>query len=573
MIRFKTLTFKNILSVGNQPVTINLDDKKTTLIHGANGSGKSTILDALTYALFGKSFRGVNLTQLVNSQNKKGLLVECEFSIGKDTFLVRRGMKPKVFETFKNEEFIDKKAADKDNQAHLEQNILKLTYKSFTQIVILGSSNFVPFMQLNSAGRRECVEDFLDIKVFSAMATIAKERLRGRKEQVRILDAELSALEFKIETLQDKIREMSQRDDAEIEAVQTKKSELKHRELQLIESLKVWNQDIEFHQTLIDVASTKDPVKAHRKLNDVIIQLNTKLQRLVKEREFFDQDECPTCGQGIEFAVKTSRQGAIQKEIDEVDKATIQATKMMNLQSAAVEELQELNAKMSEFNSKVFELQTELRMCQSGILDCDKSLNILQSFSSDIEREEDILTSLNEDLKQLRSKKAQAVGESQNLDTVVHLLKDSGIKTQIVKKYLPAMNKFTRKNLEALDFPIHFSLDSEFNEQVHSPMHQNYTYSSFSEGQKGRIDLALMFTWREIGRLKNSVTTNLLILDEVFSSSLDETGKECLLKLLRYDLPNDQRVVVVDHTLGSTFRDKFDTSVEVTRKGGFSRYD
>ena len=482
-------------------------------------------------------------------------------------------MKPRVFETFKNGNFIDKQAADKDNQLHLEQNILKLTYKSFTQICVLGSSNFVPFMQLNSAGRRECVEDFLDIKVFSAMATIAKERLRGTKEQLRILDAEFSALEFKIDTLQDKIREMNQRDVAEINKYQDRIRECEH-ELANLETIlegiyrrlqKITEESDDFERLGAD--------KQVKQLNNVIIKLNTKLERLVKEKNFFDQDQCPTCGQDIESALKNGAQSRIDSEMKEVDAASIKAMSMLQDQQKIVDTLVELNAKMRKTQEQAYEVQTEMKAHRREIKNCQDYISTLKDLNSDAEKEEAILISLQRDLAELARKKREAVEEVKNLDTVVSLLKDSGIKTQIVKKYLPAMNRYTRNNLEALDFPIPFALDSEFNEQVNSPMHQDYTYSSFSEGQKGRIDLALMFTWREIGRLKNSVTTNLLILDEVFSSSLDEAGKECLLKLLRYDLPDDQRVVVVDHTLGSTFRDKFDTSIEVTRKGGFSRYE
>ena len=572
MISFKSLTFQNILSVGNQPVSINLDDQKTTLIHGANGSGKSTILDALCYVLFGKSFRGVNLTQLLNSQNKKGLLVECEFSIGKDTFLVRRGMKPRVFETFKNEEIIDPKANDRDNQAHLENSILKLTFKSFTQIVILGSSNFVPFMQLNSAGRRECVEDFLDIKVFSAMGTIAKERLRGTKEQQRILSAELSSLEFKIDTLQDKIKEMSQRDEAEIEKYEEQIKKCKSDIASLTSIQNDFHANVERLTHQMDELEKKQAEKQAKQLNNVIIKLNAKLERLQKEKDFFEQDECPTCGQGIEFAMKTAKQGHIQKEVEKVDEAAMQAQSMLIEQQERVDEMSRLNTQMRKYNEEMFKVNTQIKSLSQEIRSCEEYIKTLQEMGGDTVKEQAILTSLQADMEEMNKKKQTIQLEVRNLEVVVSLLKDSGIKTQIVKKYLPAMNKFIRHYLNELEFPVHFQLDSEFNEQVRSPMHQDFSYQSFSEGQKGRIDLALLFTWREIGRLKNSVTTNLLILDEVFSSSLDDAGKECLLTLLRYRLPDDQRIVVVDHTLSSTFKEKFDYNIEVVRKGGFSRY-
>ena len=572
MIIFKKLTFSNFLSVGNQPVSVDLDKCKTTLIHGTNGSGKSTILDALTYSLFGKSFRGVNLSQLINTQNKKGMLVECEFKIGNNEFLVRRGMKPKVFETYKNGEIVDAKAADKDNQLFLEQNILKLSYKSFTQIVILGSSNFVPFMQLNTAGRRECVEDFLDIGVFSTMSIMAKERLRSLKDNQHSLDTEYGALFFKIDTLEDKIKQMNQRDEVEIEKYE--------------EKIKTCRHDINNVETVLEgyyrrqakLSEESDDIerlgadKQVKKLNNVIIKLNTKLERLQKAKEFFEQDECPTCGQGIESAVKMGAQGRIQKEMEEVDSASIQAGGMMSDQEKIVNQLLEINKRLRENGEKTFEAQTELKSLRQELKSAEDYITTLKELSSDTEKEQVILKSLNEDLEKMNTDRHDNKARISDHETVVELLKDGGIKAQVVKKYLPVMNKFIRHYLGELDFPIHFQLDSEFSEQVHSPLHQDFSYQSFSEGQKGRIDLSLMLTWREVGRLKNSVSTNILILDEVFSSSLDETGKECLLTLLRYRLPDNQRVLVVDHTLSEAFKDKFDHCVEVTRTNGFSQY-
>ena len=572
MITFRKLSFANFLSVGNQPVTVDLNDCKTTLIHGTNGSGKSTILDALCYSLFGKSFRGVNLGQLINTQNKKGLLVECEFTIGSNEFLIRRGMKPKLFEIYKNGEIIDAKAADKDNQAFLENNILKLSYKSFTQIVILGSSNFVPFMQLNTAGRRECVEDFLDIKVFSSMSLLARDRLRSLRERKSVVDMECDNLEWKIDTIQDKIKSMTQKDES---AIEDYKKEIRDHEVEIsrINScLGQWYDDIKVLTEEMDDVERLGADKEIKQLNTVIVRLNAKLERLVKERDFFNQDECPTCGQDIEHALKTGAQSRIQKEIEEVDKASVRAGQMLIKQEKIFDTYKELNDRMRQFKNSVFELQTELKSHNSSVSSLQDFITKVKDASGDVDKERGILKELKRELTQKHKERGEMVEEIASHETVVELLKDGGIKAQVVKKYLPAMNKYIRNYLTELDFPIHFQLDSEFNEQVHSPMHQDFSYQSFSEGQKGRIDLALMFCWREIGRLKNSVSTNLLILDEVFSSSLDDVGKECLLTLLRYRLPDNQRVLVVDHTLSDSFKDKFDHSVEVTRVNGFSRY-
>ena len=572
MIIFRRLSFTNFLSVGNHSVTVDLDNTKTTLIHGTNGSGKSTILDALTYSLFGKSFRGVNLGQLINTQNKKGLLVECEFSIGKNEFLVRRGQKPKVFETYKNGEIIDSKAADKDNQAYLEANILKLSYKSFTQIVILGSSNFIPFMQLNSAGRRECVEDFLDIGVFSTMAVMAKERLRGLKDQMNTHKGDMSNLEYKIDIQRDRISELQGNTE---ELINGLKEEIASVEKELEISENKLEYELSMEEKLLGVIKARksdDPVGRANQFNTVIIKLNNKIERLRKEHKFFDNEECPTCGQGIEFALKTAHQGNIQKDINECTEAVQKAHDKLKVINSNLDEIEKHQNKIADVQQRTFELNTQIKSYKQTVATRMAQIIKIEDDTGSIDKEEGKLEVMEGELDDMKDRLHMMMREIESHQIVTDLLKDSGIKTQVVKKYLPAMNKFIRHYLGELDFPIHFQLDSEFNEQVHSPMHQDFSYQSFSEGQKGRIDLALMLTWREIGRLKNSVSTNLLILDEVFSSSLDDVGKECLLTLLRYRLPDNQRVLVVDHTLSDAFKDKFDHCVEVTRTNGFSNY-
>ena len=573
MIVFKKLTFANILSVGNQPVSIDLDTFKTTLVHGTNGSGKSTILDALCYALFGKSFRGVNLGQLLNTQNKKGLLVECEFIIGKNSYLVRRGMKPKVFEIYKNTELLDNTAADKDHQAHLENNILKLSYKSFTQIVILGSSNFVPFMQLNSAGRRECVEDFLDIKVFSTMSIMAKERLRGLKEQLRALESDIDAHEFKVQVQEDKVKDITQRDDKEVEELQSKIKELTQ---QLVKAEKNLGESLEREEFIVKEMNSlgEDKLKEKAKqLNIVITKMNTQIERLQKNKVFYeDNTSCHTCGQDIAEDVRDQHITEANDKLVELDAASIKAVEMLIKEQSSLGLVEDHKKRLTQYKQESYEVQTDIKYCNKGILEAEKKIRSIQSDTTSLDKEEGILLEMQREVYELKDKKRQLVEDISNHDIVNGLLKDSGIKTHIVRKYLPAMNKAIRYYLSELDLPLHFQLDSEFNEQVSSPLHQDFSYQSFSEGQKGRIDLSLMFTWREIGRLKNSVSTNILFLDEVFSSSLDEVGKDCLLTLLRYKLPDNQRVVVVDHNLSESFKDKFDNAVEVTRTSGFSRY-
>ena len=573
MIVFHKLTFANFLSVGNTEVTIDLDSTKTTLVHGMNGSGKSTILDALCYSLFNKPFRKVNLPQLINTQNKRSLMTEVEFSIGKDRYTVQRGMKPKRFRIYKNGEELDAKAADRDNQTYLEQNILGLTFKSFTQVVILGSSNFIPFMQLTTAGRRECVEDFLDIKVFSTMAVIAKERLRGLRDNLNVLKGDISNVEYKKDLQEDRIKELQEQSqtaasdledkienlEKQIKSESDKKAEKQKQEQDLIEQV----------QTILK----RSPESKVEELKRVLTTLRIKADNADKRLVFFrDNDECHHCGQPMESAMKEMAVSTAHKEGEEV-REQMQVGKSVldgferDLQAANV-----LQQKIQSIQREVFQYETVISTLNNSVQEAQRALSKLSSETHLLDKEEGKLEALLEELSVLEKRSGDLAETLMEHELVVSLLKDSGIKTQIVKKYLPVMNKCIRKYLSELELPIHFILDDEFNERVSSPLHQDFSYASFSEGQKGRIDLALMFTWREVGRLKNSVSTNLLILDEVFSSSLDDAGKENLLRVLRYKLDDNQRIVVVDHTLSQEFKDKFDRAIEVNRIGGFSRY-
>jgi DNA repair exonuclease SbcCD ATPase subunit len=573
VIVFRKLTFRNFLSVGNTPITIDLDTTKTTLVHGMNGSGKSTILDALTYSLFNKPFRKVNLPQLINTQNKKGLITEVEFTIGKTDYVVQRGMKPKVFKIFRNGEELDAKAADRDNQGHLEQNILGLTYKSFTQVVILGSSNFIPFMQLATAGRRECVEDFLDIKVFSTMAVIAKERLRGLRDNLHSLKGDISNLEYKTELQVDRIKELREQE-------QTASSDLGEKIGRLEQLINIETASVAAEQEKeqavineVDVLMKKSPASKVEELKRVLTTLRVKVDNTDKRLSFFrDNDECHHCGQPMESALKDMAVSTAQKEGDEIREQIKMGTTVLDGFERDISAAGVLQMKIQKIQREVFQHQTLISTYTQSLQEAQQCLSKLQTETHLLDREEGKLELLLEEATELQARHDELTGTLFEHELVVNLLKDSGIKTQVVKKYLPVMNKYIRKYLAELELPIHFILDEEFNESVSSPLHQDFSYASFSEGQKSRIDLALMFTWREVSRLKNTVATNLLILDEVFSSSLDETGKENLMRLLRYKLDDNQRILVVDHTLSQEFKDKFERALEVTRIGGFSRY-
>ncbi len=573
MIVFKRLTLKNFLSVGNTPVTFDLDESKTTLIHGTNGSGKSTMLDALTFALFNKPFRSIRLPQLVNTQNKKGLLTEVVFTIGRNEYMVVRGSKPKVFEIWKNGEILLAKAADKDNQTHLEQNILKLTYKSFCQVVILGSSNYIPFMQLPVVNRRECVEDFLDIKVFSTMAIMAKERLRGLKDFQLNIENDLSNLEYKKNLQEDRIRDLQNQSDTNIKEV---RDTIESRGTKVIKLQELIDRVQSHQKEVISLAQqelSSNPGKKIKELNNMIVKMQSKIDKINLDSKFYeDNDNCPVCKQDIEYAVKQLIISGNVNEAKKLNDACEQASDQMVEHQDLMRIAGQRQKHVQHLQQSIFEYQTEVNSHQREINSAERKLQELMKDTSSVDKEMGKLDCMEEDHKQLREKIFSVEEEIREHNLVVGLLKDGGIKSQIVKKYLPVMNNCIRRTLGELEFPIHFILDEEFNETVSSPLHQDFSYASFSEGQKARIDLALMFTWREVGRLKNSVSTNLLVLDEVFSSSLDDSGKESLLKILRYDMTDDQRIVVIDHTLSSEFKEKFDRNIEVTRKNGFSQY-
>ena len=573
MILFKKLVFRNFLSVGNNPVSIDLNSSKTTLIHGTNGSGKSTVLEALTYVLFNKPFRSINLPQIINSSNKKDLLAEVEFSIGNTDYMVVRGMKPKKFEIYKDGELLNSKAADKDNQSHLEQNILKMNLKTFIQVVILGSGNYVPFMQMSSAGRRECVEEFLDIKVFSSMSMLAKDRLRGLKDKAQELKGEMSTLMYKIEVQQERIQEIKDRsatDTQELNENIDGNTKDINKKLKLVDRCSVHEKEV---QEILKGILDGNPQGKLNEFKTIITKLQTKIDRLDKDSSFYDDNkECPTCRQDISTEIRNTmmRQNGqerikLQKAIDEAIQYTTDYEGTMRVVDTKRKEIQSLQQSIFKYETEISSLQSQIRVSEA-------KLHKLSEDSGSVDKELGKLDTLKELARQYKDKYESVLVSLKEHELIVNLLKDSGIKTQIVRKYLPLMNKSIRRYMTDLDFPIHFTLDEEFNETVSSPMYQDFSYSSFSEGQKARIDLSLLFCWREVARLKNSVSCNILVLDEVFSSSLDEVGKENLLALLRYGMDDSQRILVVDHTLSQEFKDKFDRNIEVSKSGGFSVY-
>jgi DNA repair exonuclease SbcCD ATPase subunit len=572
VIQFRQISFCNLLSVGNQPVTIKLNTHRTTLIHGTNGSGKSLILDALCYVLFNKSFRGVNLPSLVNTSNKKGLLVEVEFSIGKTQYMVVRGMKPKVFKIYRDGNELDQQASDRDNQAYLEKNILKMNQKTFMQVVILGSGNYEPFMAMNAASRRECVEDLLDIKIFTTMAVLAKEKLASLKSNLSTIKGDISREEYNIEIQEERVKDIESRSEDDIKELDKQVEELKTKQVSLANQI----ADLTTHSTEVDsdIAELlkKDPDKKHKEYTNVTIGMNQKIKTLTENITFyFDNENCHTCGQHINEELKEQNIQKYEAEKQKLEEANQQASKVIDQLNGKLLNIQQKRNYKQDVDREIMKLNLLRETTNRNIQDKVSSIIKLKDDTSMVDKEKQLLSKYHSTLVELTQKKDDMVTELNELEMVVSMLKESGIKAQIVKNYLPVMNKLIRKYLGDLEFPIHFRLDSEFKESVASPYHQDFVYESFSEGQKGRIDIALLLTWREIGKLKNSVSTNMLFLDEVFSSSLDEVGKECLFGLIRYGM-KDTNSFVIDHTLSNTYKDRFDESIEVKMERGFSQY-
>ena len=445
--------------------------------------------------------------------------------------------------------------------------------KSFIQVVILGSGNYQAFMALNTAARRDCVEDFLDIKVFSTMSILAKERLRGLKDKVNEVKGEVSNLEYKVELQKERIQELNDRSASDIDElkneIKTCKENKKTHETNII-SLQDQDTKIldEVRQLMKD-----SPKKKAQEFNNVIVKLDSKLERLKKDLDFYnDNNECPTCTQTIDPLLKIDVHDKTVRESKKILEARNQASTKHKELKSVLDEILKKEEEAFKVQQDVSRLQVLVETLQEQIVNKETKIITISSETSSVDKEMGKLSALEEQLSDLKKKNKEVLEEMYDHELVVGLLKDSGIKTQVVRKYLPVMNKLIRKYMTALEFPIHFMLDEEFSETVSSPMYQDFTYASFSEGQKSRIDLSLLLTWREIGKLKNSVSVNLLILDEVFSSSLDQTGKELLFALLRYGMEDSQKVLVVDHTLDAHFKEKFDHSIEVSKHKGFSRY-
>jgi DNA repair exonuclease SbcCD ATPase subunit len=567
MILFKTIRWKNFLSTGNQYTELDFTKNTTNLIIGTNGAGKSTVLDALTFSLFGKPFRKINKPQLINSVNDKDCKVEVEFSIGNVEWKVIRGIKPAVFEIWRNGAALDQSAAALDQQKWLEQNVLKMNYKSFTQIVILGSSTFVPFMQLPAAHRREVIEDLLDIKIFSSMNMIIKEKIRQSKEDIKVLELKKESLLDKVKMQKEFIEELENRGNANINASKEKIAKLDTEVGVYMNENALLEEDV-FKYTKEQEIVTGAAEKL-RKLGNLKGKLSQKVSTITQEHKFFAENTvCPTCTQPIEETFRINRITDAQNKAKELQSGYKELEEAIKEEEERERQFTTLTKEITKLTHGISQNNTKIAGCQRQIRDLESEIQTITENLANRNSEHEKLESFNKNLKTTYDELASKKDTINYYDFTYSLLKDGGVKTKIIKKYLPLINQQVNRYLQMMDFYINFTLDEEFNETVQSPIHEDFSYASFSEGEKMRIDLALLFTWREVARFKNSVNTNLLIMDEVFDSSLDGFGTEEFLKIIRYVI-KDANIFVISHKTG--LEDRFESVIRFEKVKGFSR--
>ena len=570
MIIFKKISWKNFLSTGDAPTTIFFDRTPTTLIIGENGSGKSTILDALTFGLFGRAFRSINKPQLVNTVNERGLEVEIEFSIGKKKYLVRRGVKPNKFEIYFNDKLIDQLANNRDYQDYLEKVILKLNYKSFTQIVLLGNSSFEPFMQLKQSDRRTIVEDLLDIQIFSSMNGILRHKNAELKDDMGTVEIEKGLYKEKIKIQEDYIKRLQEDSES---VISQKKKEIENFESNISTAtvtMATLNSEVEtLGEQLLNEGSAKKKSSEYEKVQN---QIEYKLQREEKELTFYQTNStCSTCKQIIDDEFKKERVIDISKKIDEKKDGLDKLHTEIHSLEKTLKQYREIGGSIVEKNKELVIIQSKIGSLGDNIERVQKEINTLKSkkkHDSSIEKE---LKVLKENLEESLQDYSELCDRKKLHEYAHELLRDSGIKTKIIRQYVPIINKYVNKYLNELDFLINFSIDENFNETIQSQYRDEFSYASFSEGEKMRIDLALLFTWRMVAKLKNSVNTNLLILDEVFDSSLDAEGTDAFLKIIN-TLDADTNVFVISHK-GEILFDKFISTIKFVKEKQFSRIE
>ena len=567
MIHFKNVRWKNFLSTGNAFSEMCLDCNHSTLIVGTNGAGKSTVLDAICFALFNKPFRKITKGQLVNAVNEKETLVEIEFNIGSREYLIRRGIKPNVFEIHLNGNMLNQEASAAEQQKSLEQNILKLNYKSFTQVVILGSSTFVPFMQLSPPHRREVIEDLLDIKIFSTMNLILKDRVKTLKEQIR-------DLEYKMEITKEKVQ-MQQRFIQDLKTQSKENNVQRHTEIRKLQDEIVLTQK-ENEGNLVTCTKLQTDLKKydsvddeHNKLRIYESKFADKFKKLRSDYKFFDKnDTCPTCKQSIDEELRTTKKTSITSSISELENASSELNDKLQKIKEDLQSKKDLLAQLQELNAQMVSNNKEISWKEQSIKKLNDQIAKQEGGGANLKREQEKLKELAKEGVSIEKYMSTSKHDRDNHDVVVNMLKDTGIKSNIIKKYLPVMNQLINRYLKELDFYVSFELNENFEETIKSRFRDEFSYASFSEGEKMRIDLALLFTWRTIAKMKNSANTNLLMLDEIFDSSLDSSGTDDFMKILR-TFSEDTNVFVISHK-PDVLQDKFDRLLRVEKKQNFS---
>lgn len=566
MIKFKVLRYRNFLSTGNQFTEIDFTRNKTTLIVGENGSGKSTILDALTFALFGKSYRPINIPQLVNAIIRKNTVVEIEFTVGSTEYKIIRGLKPNIFEIYKNGELINKSASNKDYQSTLETQILKVNFKSFCQVVVLGSATFKPFMQLSAYERREVIEDLLDLQIFTSMNSLLKNRIMMNGHRTIEANSNKKLIVGRIDLIKEHLIEI-QSNSAEMIAEKNERISNANKELEA--NLILAEQKETLYKNAQEGIVDYDKIKSkHKKLSTLKYQIQANRDNLTKDIDFFNKnDNCPTCTQIIE---KTFKIDTIKEKNEKLTEILEGLNKIDENLEELDKELYDLDATksvMSQLRIDLAELNTKSKSLRSYISEFEKEIKTIESKNKPEDNTK--ITDLEKELDIAEKELSESNAEKELLVTGSSLLKDSGIKAKIIKQYVPVINKLINKYLSALDFFVQFELNEEFRESIKSRYRDEFSYASFSEGEKMKINLAILFTWRALSKLRNSMNTNLLIMDEVFDSSLDSNGTDEFLKLLA-NVTLDTNTFIISHKKDQLL-EKFEHVIKFEKKQNFSR--
>jgi|TARA_B100000073_G_scaffold46481_1_gene34426 DNA repair exonuclease SbcCD ATPase subunit len=568
MIEFKSIKWKNFLSTGNNFTEVNLNNHNKTLIVGENGAGKSTILDALCFGLFNKPFRKINKPQLVNSINLADCRVEINFTIGSIDWKINRGMKPTVFEIFKNGVKLDQSASAADQQKWFEQNVLKLNFKSFTQIVVLGSSTFVPFMQLPAAGRREVIEDILDIRIFSTMNTVLKDRVKENKEAVSEIDYAISILKEKVDVQKRFIEDLKKQGQDNVvlweEEITKMEREMESNRLEC----ERYMRDLDTMTKQMN--DYPNPQEELDKLNEFHIKFRSKIKDMESSIKFLtSNDVCPTCNQDITDDFKNQNITSGKEKINKLQSALEDIDGKEKVLNDSLHQRNKIQKEITQIQNKIKNCFSTLNWKQKKVTETQEKIESLKNNTDNVDRERENMKTLISQGKGQELQRRQIAKRSTELKIIADILKDGGVKSTIIRKYLPVMNTLINKNLQELEFYVNFNLDDTFNETIKSRFRDEFSYASFSEGEKMRIDLALLFTWREVAKLKNSVNTNILILDEIFDSSLDGNGTADFINILR-TVTDGNNVFVISHK-EDMLHDKFDNVIQFKKVKNFSK--